>query len=103
MPSHASGTTDESSGRFGRILGRLTKSSAQLQADDLHHASVRRGATPIAELVPRQRATVCGEVRTGAVVGIIPGVKLRVEGRVTDLRGGPTIYNPAYEILPHHG
>ena len=50
MPSHASGTTDESSGRFGRILGRLTKSSAQLQADDLHHASVRRGATPIAEL-----------------------------------------------------
>ncbi len=133
MPSHASGTTDESSGRFGRILGRLTKSSAQVQADDLRHASVRRGATPIAELVPRQRATVCGEVRSVAlrpqiqvpalvvelfdgtgslslvwlgrrsVVGIIPGVKLRVEGRVTDLRGGPTVYNPAYEILPHHG
>ena len=38
-----------------------------------------------------------------AVVGIVPGVMLRVEGRVTDLRGGPTIYNPAYEILPHHG
>jgi hypothetical protein len=28
---------------------------------------------------------------------------LRIHGRVTDLRAGPTIYNPAYEILPQHG
>jgi hypothetical protein len=27
---------------------------------------------------------------------------LQVEGRVTDLRAGPTMYNPAYEILPTH-
>lgn len=133
MPSHASGIADESTGRFGRILGRLTKSSVQLQAEELHRASVRRGATSIADLVPRQRATVCGEVRsvalrpqiqvpalvielfdgTGsislvwlgrrAIAGIIPGVMLRVHGRVTELRGVRTMYNPAYEILPHHG
>ena len=140
MPSHASGTTDESSGRFGRILGRLTKSSAQLQADDLHHASVRRGATPIAELVPRQRATVCGEVRTvalrpqiqvpalvvelfdgtgslslvwlgrRAVVGIIPGVKLRVETCGVDrrsttppTRSSLTMADPGLDPVGHTG
>ncbi len=37
-----------------------------------------------------------------SLVGIIPGVMLQVEGRVTDLRAGPTMYNPAYEILPTH-
>ena len=132
MPAHVSGKPEEPTGRFGRILGRLTKSSAQLQAEGLHQASVRRGGTPIAELVPRRRATVCGEVQsvslrpqtqvpalvvelfdgTGSLslvwlgrqslVGIVPGVMLQVEGRVTDLRAGPTMYNPAYEILPTH-
>lgn len=121
------------SGRLGQLLGRLVKSTAQLQADDLHDTSRRSGATPIAALTPRQRATVCGEVRsvalrpqvqvpalvveiydgTGALslvwlgrralAGVDPGVLLRVHGRVTDLRGVRTIYNPAYEILVHHG
>lgn len=120
------------SSTWSRLMGRLTKSSAELQADELHDASLRLGATPISALVPRQRVTVSGEVRsrwrcglrcevpalvaevfdgTGtlilvhwlgrrAVAGIVPGVMLRIHGRVTDLRAGPTIYNPAYEISP---
>ena len=121
------------SSTWSRLMGRLTKSSAELQADELHDASLRLGATPISALVPRQRVTVSGEVRsvalrpqvqvpalvaevfdgTGtlilvwlgrrAVAGIVPVVMLRIHGRVTDLRAGPTIYNPAYEILPQHG
>lgn len=132
-------TPDPTAGRapaastWSRLLGRLTKSAAELQADELHDASLRLGATPIEELIPRQRVTVSGEVRsvalrpqmqvpalvaevfdgTGsltlvwlgrrAVAGIVPGVMLRIHGRVTVLRSVPTIYNPAYEILPQHG
>lgn len=116
-----------------RLVERLTKTSVQLAADDLHDTSMRLGATPIAELVERQRATVVGEVRSVAlrpqvqvaafvvelfdgsdaitlvwlgrrtIVGIEPGVMLRVQGRVTQLRGVMTIYNPAYEIVPQDG
>ena len=32
--------------------------------------------------------------------GIEPGVFLRATGRVTSVRGTPTIFNPAYEIVP---
>ena len=32
--------------------------------------------------------------------GIEPGVFLRARGRVTSVRGTPTIFNPAYEIVP---
>ena len=49
------------SSTWSRLMGRLTKSSAELQADELHDASLRLGATPISALVPRQRVTVSGE------------------------------------------
>ncbi len=131
-PDRRSGRADPAN-TWSRLVGRLTKSSAELRADELHDASLRLGATPIAELIPRQQAIISGEVRsvalrpqvqvpalvaevfdgTGsltlvwlgrrAVAGIVPGVMLRIHGRVTNLRAGPTIYNPAYEILPQHG
>ncbi len=118
---------------FVRWLGRLTKSSAGWQADELQRASLVTGATPIADVVARRRATVTGEIRsvalrpqvqvpalvveifdgTGtlslvwlgrrALAGVVPGGMVRVEGRVTDLHGVPTIYNPAYELLPTRG
>ncbi len=117
---------------FGRLLGRLAKSTAQLESDDLQRASVRLGATPIAQVVPRQRATIRGEVQSialrpavqvpalvaelfdgsgsvnlvwlgrRALAGVAPGVHLRVHGRVTESRGVRTIYNPEYEIVPAH-
>ena len=35
--------------------------------------------------------------------GIEPGTYLRATGRVTFTRGMPTIFNPAYEIVPPRG
>ena len=37
---------------------------------------------------------------SGAIVGIEPGTFLRARGRVAEVRGVPTIFNPAYEIVP---
>lgn len=121
------------SGFVGRLLERLGKSSVELEADELHHSSVRLGATPITELVPRRPAVVCGEVRSVAlrpsvqvaalvveifdgtkplnlvwlgrreIAGIEPGVFLRAHGRMTLRRGMPTIFNAAYEIVPLRG
>ncbi len=33
------------------------------------------------------------------IPGIIPGVKMRVEGRITLHEGNPAIFNPAYELV----
>lgn len=37
------------------------------------------------------------------ITGIEPGVYLKVKGRVTYLKGSPTIFNPAYEIKSDQG
>jgi hypothetical protein len=34
------------------------------------------------------------------IAGIEPGVFLRARGRVAQVRGASTIFNPAYEIVP---
>ena len=34
------------------------------------------------------------------IAGIEPGVFLRARGRVATVHGAPTIFNPAYEIVP---
>ncbi len=120
-------------GRLGRLLDWLTKSSVELEADELHDTSVRLGATPIAEVQLRQPVLVCGEVRSvalrpsvqvpalvveiydgthpmqlvwlgrRAIAGIEPGVLLRARGRATERRGVKTIFNPEYEIVPQSG
>jgi len=33
----------------------------------------------------------------------VPGTYLRATGRVTYYRGTPTVFNPAYEIVPPRG
>ena len=48
--SDEDGTGRSGSSTWSRLMGRLTKSSAELQADELHDASLRLGATPIAAL-----------------------------------------------------
>ena len=117
-------------GAWGRFLDRFTKSAIELEADELHDATVRRGATPIDELVDRSPVTVFGEVRSvalrpraqvpalvvelsdgtkplqlvwlgrRAIAGIEPGRQLMARGRVTFRRGIATIFNPSYEIVP---
>ena len=35
-----------------------------------------------------------------SIAGIEPGVFVRARGRVAEVRGNPTIFNPSYEIVP---
>jgi RecG-like helicase len=116
--------------RFGE---RITKSVTQIEADELQEDAARLGCTPMCDLTDRQEATVSGTVRAvtlrprvnvpalvvdlydgsrtinlvwlgrRTIGGIQPGTYLRASGRVTLTRGIPTIFNPAYEIVPQRG
>jgi RecG-like helicase len=118
---------------FSRLGERLTKSETQIEADELQEDVVRLGCTPMIELKDRQQATVSGTVRAvtlrprinvpalvvdlydgtrtinlvwlgrRTIGGIEPGTYLRATGRVTYTRGSPTMFNPAYEIVPSRG
>jgi hypothetical protein len=35
-----------------------------------------------------------------SIAGIEPGVFVRARGRVAEVRGAQTIFNPSYEIVP---
>jgi hypothetical protein len=118
---------------LARLGERLTKSTTQIEADELQEDSARMGCTPMCDLVDRQEATVSGTVRAvtlrprvnvpalvvdlydgsrtinlvwlgrRTIGGISPGTYLRASGRVTWTRGIPTIFNPSYEIVPVRG
>jgi hypothetical protein len=111
-------------------LRDLSKTSAEHQAEVLQEQALTEGGDDLTALAPRHPAYVCGTVRTvtlpprrsvpvlvaevwdgkGAVnlvwigrrtiAGIEPGVFLKARGRVAEVRGVPTIFNPAYEIVP---
>lgn len=126
-------TADTGRGLFGRLANRLTRSSTEDEAQELREETERQGATPICDLPNRERAAVCGTVRSVTlrpradvpalvveiydgsrplhlvwlgrreIVGIQAGVQLRATGRVSYYRGIPTIFNPFYEIVPKSG
>jgi len=130
---HEPGGHGQHKGTLARLGERLTKSVTQIEADELQEDSVRLGCTPMADLRDRERATVSGTVRAvtlrprvnvpalvvdlydgsrtinlvwlgrRTIGGIEPGTYLRATGRVTNTRGIPTIFNPAYEIVPVRG
>lgn len=113
-----------------RLLQRLTADTTALHAEHLQQRIAAAGARPIAQCADRERACVAGTLRTvtirpragvssleaelwdgtGALAivwlgrrdipGISPGRQIRVEGRITTLRGHRAIYNPIYELLP---
>jgi hypothetical protein len=115
---------------LGRLGDRLTKSVTQIEADELQQDTARLGCTRMCDLLDRSEATVAGTVRAvtlrprvnvpalvvdlydgtrtinliwlgrRTIAGIVPGTHLRANGRVTYTRGTPTIFNPAYEIVP---
>lgn len=115
---------------LGQALHRLTASAEELDAADERRTSAAAGATPVAELVPRQRATVAGVVaaltyrprdETPALVvqlfdgsgmvdlvflgrrdvpGIEPGRRMTATGMVAEGRARRAVYNPAYDLLP---
>ena len=115
--------------RRPRWLRRMLSSHQELVADEREQEAVGAGATPIRDLQPHTMGTVQGTVsmltlnpRSGSawleaelhdgtgslkliwmgrrvIPGIIPGVKMRVEGRITLHEGNPAIFNPAYELV----
>jgi hypothetical protein len=118
---------------LGRLGERLTRTAEQAEAAELQEDTARHGATRMSDLKDRQVATVTGTVRAvtlrprvnvpalvvdlydgsrtinliwlgrRTIGGIEPGTYLRATGRVTYVRGMPTIFNPAYEIVPSRG
>lgn len=106
----------------------VAKSAHDLDNDRLKEESSRRGATAADCLPDRQVATVCGkvvsvtmppvrsvpmlvvEVSDGTVPvqliwlgrrrirGLVSGTNVSATGRITRVKGVPTIYNPMYTI-----
>ncbi|MGG5258870.1 OB-fold nucleic acid binding domain-containing protein [Phycicoccus avicenniae] len=111
-------------------LRDLARTTTEQHADELREQTVSEGGDDLTALAPRHAACVCGTVRTvtlppktsvpalvaeiwdgkGAVNlvwvgrrsigGIEPGTFVRARGRVATVKGNPTIFNPAYEIIP---
>ncbi|HEX6916457.1 MAG TPA: OB-fold nucleic acid binding domain-containing protein [Phycicoccus sp.] len=111
-------------------LHDFARTPVEQEADELREQSLTEGGDDLTALAARYPANVCGTVRTvtlpprrsvpalvaevwdgkGSVNlvwigrrhigGIEPGTFLRARGRVAMVRGAPTIFNPAYEIVP---
>ena len=120
-------------GLLSRLTTRLASTESELEDQELQEDTSRLGGTPIAELADRSDASVCGAVRSVTlrprvnvpalvvelydgsktlnliwlgrrrIGGIVPGTYLTAHGRVTYKHGIPTIFNPAYEIMPVRG
>jgi len=120
-------------GLLSRLTTRLASTESELEDQELQEDTSRLGGTPIAELADRSDASVCGAVRSVTlrprvnvpalvvelydgsrtlnlvwlgrrhIGGIVPGAYLTAHGRVTYKHGIPTIFNPAYEIMPVRG
>ena len=118
---------------FAKLADRLTRSSKEDEAEELREETDRQGATPICDLPNRERADVCGTVRSVTlrpradvpalvveiydgsrplhlvwlgrreIAGIHAGVQLKASGRVSYYRGVPTMFNPFYTIVPKSG
>jgi hypothetical protein len=125
-------TTEERSG-LRRALSRFVAPQHQVHAEQERETATKLGGTAIAELHPRERATVCGTLRavtlrpragvpalvaelydgSGSlavvwlgrrqIAGIEPGRRIRVQGIVTETGGNRVLYNPRYELVPGSG
>jgi hypothetical protein len=122
--------TEESSGRFRKMLTRLTASTDALEAEQLQTEAVSDGGTPIEACCDRELVTVCGTLRTVTlrpragvpaleaelydgsgtisviwlgrrqIAGVEPGRGVRVHGRLAKHEGRSVIFNPRYELRP---
>lgn len=116
-----------------RRLVDLARSDDDLAAGELREAATAHGCRPITDDTDREVVTLAGTVtavtlRPRATVpalvaevfdgsctvqlvwlgrrsihGIDPGAYVKATGLICRGVGAPTIYNPAYELLPHHG
>jgi amino acid transporter len=120
-------------GGLARLRHQVADARDQIQAQELRARMAHVDATPIAELGDRDRAQVAGTLRavtvrprgnspavhadmwdgSGSITlvwlgrrhipGIEPGRHLVVKGRIANLGGTPTMFNPSYELRPSGG
>ncbi len=113
-----------------RLLERLGRDQADLEADELARECGRTGCRRIQDVHAREHARLTGCVHSIAVPprgdapqlhvelydgtdilqviwlgrreigGIVPGAFLTVEGRVCAVDGALTMFNPTYHLLP---
>ena len=118
----------DSPGRLRRALSRLTSSTEELEAEELEHEAVRSGATCVRDIGDREKASVCGTLRTVTlrprggvpaleaelydgtsvltviwlgrrrIVGIEPGRAIEVQGRIGRQDRARVMFNPRYEL-----
>lgn len=124
------GKTERSTGRFRRMLDRLSTSQEDLESEELREDAHASGCTRISECSDRQIVKVAGTLRTvtlrpragvpaleaelfdgtapldvvwlgrRSIVGIEPGRRLIVSGRVAMSHGRRVLFNPTYELRP---
>lgn len=112
---------------------RMTRAPEQIEADELREDALRSGVQHIADAAVGRPTTIAGTVRsitlqplqavpalqaevydgTGSVtviwlgrrriIGVEPGRRLVVSGRLTNGQAGLTIFNPRYELKPSAG
>lgn len=120
----------EQRSRLRQVFSRLVAPQDEVHAEQERERAVALGGTPIRRLRPRERAVVCGTLRSvvlrpraGApaleaelfdgsgslavvwlgrrhIAGVEPGRRVRVAGMVTDADGRTAMFNPRYELLP---
>lgn len=118
------------SGRFRRMLDRLSSSQQDLESEELQEDSQASGCTRISDCTDRQIVKVTGTLRTvtlrpragvpaleaelfdgtapldvvwlgrRSIVGIEPGRKLIASGRIAMSHGRRVLFNPKYELRP---
>jgi hypothetical protein len=115
-------------GVLRRLADRVTSTSADIDAKELHADALDLGCTPLQAVVPGAHTNISGTIRaltlrpvggvpaleaelfdgTGVLLlvwlgrrrirGIDPGRDLTVHGRVTLQSGRLVMFNPAYEL-----
>ena len=121
---------EEPRGMFAKLADRLTRSSKEDEAQELREETDRQGATPICDIANREKADVCGTVRSVTlrpradvpalvveiydgsrplhlvwlgrreIAAISPGRAIEVEGRIGAHEGVRVLYNPRYQLIP---
>jgi RecG-like helicase len=120
----------EQRSRLRQAISRLVAPQHEVHAEQEAERAVQLGGTPVRRLNLRQRATVCGTLRSVTlrpragvpaleaelydgsgslsvvwlgrrnIAGVEPGRRIRVHGLVTESEGQAAMFNPRYELVP---
>jgi hypothetical protein len=123
-------SAEKPTGRFRRMMDRLSRSQEDLEREELREDAQASGCTQISDCGDRQIVRVAGTLRTvtlrpragvpaleaelfdgtapldvvwlgrRSIAGIEPGRRLIASGRISVSHGRRVLFNPTYEIRP---